>query len=105
MKFSTKLIPSCCGCLGPAKQPKSTQVPGTFVCSPTSCCWFQFSWHEMVYSNSSSKWCPKPSPSRRRIVAGREGVSDATEWTDKKLDLDKAEVTEGNEMEHLRSHN
>lgn len=38
-------------------------------------------------------------------MPGREGVSDPTDWTDKKLDLDRAEVTEGNEMEHLRSHN
>lgn len=40
-----------------------------------------------------------------QIVLGRGGVSDPTEWTDKKLDLVKAEATEGNEMEHLRSHN
>lgn len=32
-------------------------------------------------------------------------VHDPLVWTDKKTDQDKAEVTVGNEMEHLRSHN
>lgn len=38
-------------------------------------------------------------------MSGREGVSDPAEWTDEKPDLDKVEVTEGNEMERLESHN
>jgi len=38
-------------------------------------------------------------------VPGRGGVSDPGEWADKKLDLDKTEEAEGNEMEHLGSHN
>lgn len=32
-------------------------------------------------------------------------LSDPLVWTDKKTDQDKAEVTVGNEMEHLKSHN
>lgn len=38
-------------------------------------------------------------------MPGREEVGDPAEWTDGKPDLDKAEVTEGNEMERLGSHN
>lgn len=78
----TSIPAAAVGTWNQPNSPRARKYLGILGCSPVSCCWFQSSWHKTVYSNSSSKRCPRIFP---HAVWLGEAVPSTPAWSTQKF--------------------